>query len=454
MLKSLQIQNYKGFLDSQTIEFALPVENKTGSGITILCGKNNSGKSTVFDALTLLKENSQIFASDRINNKQVEIKITDNKAQTKTLRNLNNGALIDSEGQINFSYPDIIFVPANRQWQDKVQTPNMEESSFILSENISRNNFVSPYFSSLLTNIARDEIKKTKLNNLIQEVFPEFNDWTVDADQSGSFIKYTTKSGLEHHSGMLGMGIVSLMRVLTSLITESTKIIFVDEPELSLHPQAQKRLSQIFSRFSTQKQIILITHSPYFISWKDIQNKAKINKTSKPKDEKCLVHTLKNDDTNFLSTIGNINKNKQFTLDTTGKEIFFTDKKIIFCEGQTDVAIFKKFVKDNFLETKIDFEFFGFGCGSGDNIPKFAKLAISLGLTPIALFDNPKPSTNKNKTESDKNIEKAIQECKNIKCPVFTHPGNDIADISKGLEIKTEYQEKVKEIFDKILRVD
>ncbi len=443
MIKSVFIENYKGFLESQPIHFALPL-NKEGSGITIICGLNNSGKSTVFDALALLKRDSQVFVTDRIDNKQVKIVIEDDQGNKKILTNINNGALLDIQGENNFSYQDITFIPASRQWRDVVGSLNADEESYKKIEDVTRNNFVSVQFANLLAGISKDADKKEKLNSLIKEVFPEFNDWTVDADQNGSFIKYTTRSGLEHRSGMLGMGIVSLMRVLTSLIIGG-KIIFIDEPELSLHPQAQRRLSSIFSKYAQEKQIILITHSPYFINWSDIANRAKINKTSKPEDKSCLVSTLSNNDEDFVGTIHSIYKNKQFTLDTTGKEMFFTDKKVVFCEGQEDVAVFKNFVKENYDE--VNFEFFGFGCGSANNIPKFVKMAKSLGISPVALFDNPE---NVEKSKFDTNVRKAIKECEG-ECEVKIHPKNNVTLITRnGIEIDEKYKKEIKDIFDSI----
>lgn len=116
------------------------------------------------------------------------------------------------------------------------------------------------------------------------------------------------------------------------------------------------------------------------------------------------------------------------------------------------MVVFKKFVKNSYQDTEINFEFFGFGCGSGDNIPKFAKLARSLGIIPIAVFDNPEPSTNTKKRENDKNVEKTIAECKEINCQYFTHPCNDITDITlNGFQIKEQYQNEIKNIFDKII---
>ena len=51
MIKKLSIKNFKSFNKDQDIHFA---------PITLFYGRNNSGKSTIFDLLTLLSENSSL----------------------------------------------------------------------------------------------------------------------------------------------------------------------------------------------------------------------------------------------------------------------------------------------------------------------------------------------------------------------------------------------------------
>lgn len=42
--------------------------------------------------------------------------------------------------------------------------------------------------------------------------------------------------------------------------------LFIDEPEICLHPKAQERLLDAILEISRTKQVFLTTHSPYFIS--------------------------------------------------------------------------------------------------------------------------------------------------------------------------------------------
>src|SRR5512146_3246215 len=50
MFKSIEILGLRGFADAQKLEFAIP-DGRPGSGLTIIVGANNSGKSTAIEAL-------------------------------------------------------------------------------------------------------------------------------------------------------------------------------------------------------------------------------------------------------------------------------------------------------------------------------------------------------------------------------------------------------------------
>ena len=41
--------------------------------------------------------------------------------------------------------------------------------------------------------------------------------------------------------------------------------LFIDEPEICLHPQAQKKLLVALKGIAKQKQLFITSHSPYFI---------------------------------------------------------------------------------------------------------------------------------------------------------------------------------------------
>jgi predicted ATP-dependent endonuclease of OLD family len=90
----------------------------------------------------------------------------------------------------------------------------------------------------------------------------------------------------------LGSGvemIISLLflETLASLSKEQI-IIFIDEPELHLHPQLQEAFVQYLHTLSSEKQIILSTHSPFF--YKNCLGKSNIELiVTKCDDKKCII---------------------------------------------------------------------------------------------------------------------------------------------------------------------
>ena len=74
MLEKLSIQNYKGFYEEQSIDFAIHDDLKPGSGLTLIVGPNSTGKTTIIEGL-LFDENKKFRESERHPGKQPRIKI-------------------------------------------------------------------------------------------------------------------------------------------------------------------------------------------------------------------------------------------------------------------------------------------------------------------------------------------------------------------------------------------
>lgn len=69
MIKSLMIQGLRGFGEEKNINFAVP-NGKLGGGLTIFVGANNSGKTTILEALRSFnspKDNPPSFSERKRN---------------------------------------------------------------------------------------------------------------------------------------------------------------------------------------------------------------------------------------------------------------------------------------------------------------------------------------------------------------------------------------------------
>lgn len=58
------IKHFRGFQQEQNLLFGIPINEKSGSGITYLVGANNSGKTTVVEGLAMHK-NNKIRSSEK-----------------------------------------------------------------------------------------------------------------------------------------------------------------------------------------------------------------------------------------------------------------------------------------------------------------------------------------------------------------------------------------------------
>ena len=63
MISCLTIHGLRGFGEEKTIEFSIP-NGKPGSGLTIMVGANNSGKTTIFEALRSFNSPKDKFIFD------------------------------------------------------------------------------------------------------------------------------------------------------------------------------------------------------------------------------------------------------------------------------------------------------------------------------------------------------------------------------------------------------
>ncbi|MGE3919872.1 MAG: ATP-dependent endonuclease [Gammaproteobacteria bacterium] len=382
ILKKIEIRDFRGFFNKQTITFAIPDKKNKSSGLTLIVGPNNTGKTTTIEAL-LLNESKKITEAERHKNKQVKITITsDNGSCTYT--STEQGSQINKDGKHNVKFE---CVQSRRNWQSHSNATwditNFAEQSIIA--NMRNSTLDTP---AVLHSINKNQEEKDKFNLLMKKLVPDFSNWTIETSPQGDdYVKYLTGSQ-EHQANFLGDGVISLFRICAHLVGQlNDRVLLIDEPELSLHPTTQKALAHLLSKKAYDRQIILCTNSPYFAKWENFVHGAKFIRLNKTSNNHCKVFSLDNNKT-YKTDIAKqlMNWQKPQLLDTVAKEILFSEK-ILFVEGQEDVGLIKKWLKKQ-DEDEL-FDIFGYGVGGYGNMESFLEIAQDLGLPKVAvLYDN------------------------------------------------------------------
>jgi predicted ATPase len=134
-------------------------------------------------------------------------------------------------------------------------------------------------------------------------------------------------------------GLRELLIILTFINSGISNKYFIDEPELSLHPEAQRFLKNEMLRLSKDKNIEfwLATHSPIFFAPETIEELEQATFFSDPQ----LSGGTKPDFT-VLTPGQKIHLEKSLLRLDSEKWLLVHSKAVIFCEGFRDKVIFKK----------------------------------------------------------------------------------------------------------------
>jgi hypothetical protein len=380
-IRQLSIVGYRGFSKQQTLALAQPLA-KLGSGLTVLVGPNNAGKSSVIEAINYL----------RAPGRQVEI----SEGQKSALTN----------GRVTIEYATdegdmtLTLVGAGpAQWRSVPDRPPMGhvyaiqsrralESQFNIN-NLSRKNYVehSPDFASrrsqgstFATRLSAMDSNSKELQSLLRRVLPDPPNWYIERIEGGLHYMKVTSAGAPHNSDGLGQGIASVLHIVDALYDSSPgDVIAIDEPELSLHPAAQRRLALVLAEFAKDRQIILATHSPFFAPLEYLANGATIARVSVG-GRAVIINQLSRDTAKAIGPLL-LDKNNPHVLGIDAREVFFLEDNVILVEGQEDVISYRSVFEQ--LSAAPTASFFGWGVGGASKMKLIAKTLQDLGLRRV-----------------------------------------------------------------------
>jgi energy-coupling factor transporter ATP-binding protein EcfA2 len=389
-LNRIEIVGYRGFRRREVLDLAIP-NGEIGSGLTILTGPNNSGKSSILECLRARSGGQQTVSfsvgTRNADTEMVEIKyVVDGRDEV--LRSLTKGSSETiREGVVpNF---DIFVLPSRRAFNPYFHRNPWTREQYLMNSTLpaQRSSVLTNFESRLFTTIKNPG----PFNEMLEKVLGFRPEWTIDQSDQGTYFLKFFNGKYSHSSDGMGEGIVSVFAIVDSLHdSKSTDVIVIDEPELSLHPNLQKRLAALLGQLSTDRQIVISTHSPYFVDLQALRNGGNLARITAT-DNGTRINQLSDPAKASIRRLseGNIYNPHVFGLDA--RELFFQEEQIILTEGQEDVLLYPKVAQQ--VDCKIKGSFFGWGVGGANNITHLCAILGDLGFKKVAaLLDGDKTS--------------------------------------------------------------
>lgn len=227
------------------------------------------------------------------------------------------------------------------------------------------------------------------------------------------------ETGMTFRASELGMGVqasitIAILKAYSQLKLKNQTPIFIDEPELYLHPQGRRNFNKIIRELANNgTQVFITTHSTEFVS---LDKFNEINVVRKSMDNGTYIR--KANPANFVVDL-KIRKN----IESSENDLMFTYKdayentgdsqraseamfarKVILVEGESESLILPYFFD------LLGYDYIAEGvtivrCGGKSEIDRFYRLYSEFGIPCFAIFDGDKQNVGKGDEKStiDKN---------------------------------------------------
>ena len=381
---SLDILGYRGFATRQRIDFAVPDGDREGSGLTVVVGPNNAGKSSIYEALRMFVGRGERRFSEARRNKRAgdRVEMTARTAQgyQETLRTVPaGGANAEWEPEASAGLlPKIHLIPSRRAFPASFGAGRWGRSLY--SENLSNILNRQANYDSFAYRLQEAQQNKAAFDAVLSQMIDPVPQWYIDERDDGQMFVRVVSGGSPHTSEGLGEGFLSMLFIADALYdAPQGSMIVVDEPELSIHPAALKKIAALLFRESRNKQIICFTHSPYFLSIPALGmggRIARVHQTATGSTVSMLSVETGRRLTAFLA-----NRNNPHVVGLDAREAFFLDDRVILVEGQEDVQLYPTLFEQ--LGRTMPGDFYGWGIGGAGNMRLIAQTLKELGFQRV-----------------------------------------------------------------------
>lgn len=300
--------NYISKVEISNLWNRFDIEWNLYSDVNILAGINGSGKTTILDLIVVGIGCDTEFSKDfdkviiTFNNGIKNILDRRNPiSRNNVIQNLIEILkVIKIEVVSTFDMSLKTREDVTKLSDDKVRTEldleiyQLQKTYLDYQLNISkRKDFILETANDIKEELKRIRQPHIDFLNMIDNLFKETG---KSINREKNEINFVTEDGKEISPYQLSSGEKQLLLILLKVLVQDNKpsILFMDEPELSLHIDWQKKLIQYIRELNPNVQIIIATHSPAVImeGWLD-----KVTEVSDITKKTQAVLNLKNDDT-------------------------------------------------------------------------------------------------------------------------------------------------------------
>lgn len=386
-LLSISVHGYRGFAEPATLKLAVP-DGRPGSGLTLLVGPNNGGKSTVLEAMQFLQRTDEPppMTEGRRNaaaGGRILIEYESDKG-TATLGTTGlGGDVLWRKQDLGLNKGSVFVVPSRRALDTSFGKHITDRLTYASSQPHIPNRQSRPNFAPRLFGIQKN---RQLFDETLRRIMGDAPEWYIEQMENGfNYLKFCSASS-PHGSEGLGDGLITLFYLVDAFYdSEPGDIIIVDEPELSLHPAYQRRLATVIADFSATRQLVCATHSTYFADWNFVANGATIARVHLV-EKRSTISTLKATTATEATRLLR-DRNNPHVLGTTAREVFFLEDGVILLEGQEDVLDYPIVAQQ--LEVDIPGTFYGWGVGGVSKMGIIAQILSELGFQwVVGLLDS------------------------------------------------------------------
>jgi CRISPR-associated exonuclease Cas4 len=366
----------------------------------------------------------------KVNIEEVQQKyIEQHKNELSFTRTLENAPLLGQRNVAGGILPDFYLIPAVRDLTDEIKVKTTTNFGRLLNRAVSEMAERDPRFTEARERLAEvvrslnareNEGEGNRLAVLEESIEDELHSWRVKVNievtppelerifELGTNVQLD--DGVKTAADRKGHGLqralmFALLRTWAKVLREEkrqgeeavsprrqsdTVIFAMEEPELFLHPQAQRKLAASLREIAetTDHQVFLCTHSTHFVDLENYKEIAIITKDY-PERGSCVRQSMRE----LFVGEGIEDRKKRFHMaqwiNPDRSEMFFA-RRVVLVEGETEKVILP------YLAKKLDIhdpDVSIIDCGSKHNLPLYIEIVKAFEIPYLVIHDeDPLPS--------------------------------------------------------------